>query len=235
MRVTARELAIATVLSGAILIHSVPLRAQEAVSLPAEDGGVVSADLYGSGPRGVVLAPGGRFDKGSWKEQAIALTDAGFRVLAIDFRSAVLSRAGTATECLYDPVCLARDVLAAVRYLRRTGAQSVAVVGGSLGGGGAAQASVEAAPGEIDRIVLLAHLPIAAPERMQGRKLFITSRNDLGSGDIPRLPGIQDQYAKAPEPKELVILEGAAHAQYIFATPQGDRLMREILRFLSQP
>jgi hypothetical protein len=32
-----------------------------------------------------------------------------------------------------------------------------------------------------------------------------------------------------------VILDGAAHAQYIFGTDQGDRLMQEILRFLSAP
>ena len=40
---------------------------------------------------------------------------------------------------------------------------------------------------------------------------------------------------KASEPKELVILEGSAHAQFIFTTDQGERLMREILRFLSAP
>jgi hypothetical protein len=68
---------------------------------------------------------------------------------------------------------------------------------------------------------------------MKGRKLFIVSRGDLGSGDIPRLAGIRDQYEKAPGPKELIVLEGSAHAQFIFATPEGDRLMREILRFLT--
>jgi hypothetical protein len=36
-------------------------------------------------------------------------------------------------------------------------------------------------------------------------------------------------------PKELIILDGSAHAQFLFATDQGARLMREILRFLSQP
>lgn len=35
-------------------------------------------------------------------------------------------------------------------------------------------------------------------------------------------------------PKKLVILEGSAHAQFVFETAQGERLMREILRFLSQ-
>jgi pimeloyl-ACP methyl ester carboxylesterase len=182
-----------------------------------------------------VLAHGGRFDRRSWREQALVLARRGFRVLAIDFRAAVQSRAGSDPACLYDPACLSVDVLAAVRYLRRSGVQSVAVIGGSLGGGAAAQASVDAAPGEIDRLVLLAHSAIEHPERMKGRKLFIVSRDDLGSGNVPRLAGIKDQYEKAPEPKQLVVLEGSAHAQFIFSTQQGERLMAEIIRFLSQP
>jgi len=78
-------------------------------------------------------------------------------------------------------------------------------------------------------------MPIETPERIKGRTLFIVSRGDTGSGGIPQLVGIRDQYERAPDPKELVILEGAAHAQFIFETPEGDRLMREILRFLSAP
>jgi len=39
----------------------------------------------------------------------------------------------------------------------------------------------------------------------------------------------------APDPKELLILEGSAHAQFIFQTDQGERLMNEILKFLSAP
>ena len=209
-----------------------PALAQEAISIPAPGGATIAADSYGSGPRAVVLAHGGRFDKSSWKDQARALVAAGFRVVAIDFRAAVKAREGNETDCLYDPACLAIDVLAAVRYLRQSGAKSVFVVGASLGGGATAQASVDAEPGEIDRIVLLAHMAIDHPEHMKGRKLFITARNDLGSGDVPRLPGIQDQYAKAPNPKELVILEGSAHAQFIFQEPEGARLLAEILRFL---
>ena len=36
---------------------------------------------------------------------------------------------------------------------------------------------------------------------MRGRKLFIIARGDIGSGDIPRLPKVKEQFAKAPEPK----------------------------------
>jgi hypothetical protein len=141
--------------------------AQSPASIRAADGGVISADLYGSGDRGVVLAHGGRFDRTSWLEQARAPGQAG--------------------------------------------------------------------PGTIDRVVLLAHMPIAAPEKLQGRKLFIVARDDLGSGDVPRLPAIRAQYEKAAPPKELIVLDGSAHAQFIFQTEQRERLMREILRFLTQP
>jgi pimeloyl-ACP methyl ester carboxylesterase len=64
--------------------------------------------------------------------------------------------------------------------------------------------------------------------------MFIVARDDA-SEDGPRLPRILAQYEKAPEPKELIILDGSAHAQFLFQTDQGERVMREILRFLSQP
>lgn len=205
------------------------------VTIPTPEGGTVAADVYGSGHRAVVLAHGGRFDRTSWKPQAAALAAEGFRVLAIDFRASVASRKGEETPCLYDASCLAKDVLAAVRYLRLDGAKQVSIVGGSLGGGAAAQAAIEARSGEIDRIVLLAHMLIDAPERMKGRKLFITARNDLSGSGKPRLDGIRTQFERAPEPKRLVILEGTAHAQFIFDTDQGPRLLDEILRFLREP
>lgn len=230
----------ATTLVLALAAASLAAASPREVSFPTSDGGVVYADLYSGGRAerdslpmtdcGVVLAPGARFDKGSWTKQAPALVGAGFRVLAIDFRGRGRSRGGTAGES-----GLRFDVLAAVRYLRQAGAKTVAVVGGSMGGGAAAEASIEAAPGEIDRLVLLAHASVEHPERMKGRKLFITARDDPRADGTPRLVAIRQQYESAPPPKELVVLDGSAHAQFLFETDQGDRLMREILRFLSAP
>jgi hypothetical protein len=57
--------------------------AQENVSFPTQDGGLIYADVYGKGDRGVVLAHGGRFNKESWEKQARVLAAAGFRVLAL--------------------------------------------------------------------------------------------------------------------------------------------------------
>ncbi len=202
------------------------------VSFPTEDGGVVHANLFGAGDHGVVLAHGGRFNKESWAAQAPVLAKAGFRVLAIDFRGRGQSTGGSQENSSHD---VHFDVLAAVRYLRDNSATTVSVVGASFGGGAAAQAATEAEEGEIDRLVLLAASSIAEPESMQGRKLFITTREDFRGEGALRLPEIRDQYDRAPGPKQLVILEGSAHAQFIFDTDQGELLMQEILRFLSEP
>jgi len=209
------------------------LQVQEHVSFATQDGGLIHADLYGEGDRAVVLAHGGRFDKESWEPQARVWAAAGFRVLAIDFRGYGESRGPGQADPLSAPLHL--DVLAAVRYSRTVGAKTVSVVGGSMGGRAAADASIEAEPGEVDRVVLLAATGGGPPERIKGRKLFITARDDATASGVPRLIAIREQFEKAPEPKELVILEGSAHAQFIFQTDQADRLMREILRFLSAP
>ena len=59
------------------------------------------------------------------------------------------------------------------------------------------------------------------------------TRNDANDAGL-RLPRIRKQYEATPGPKELVILEGSAHAQFVFKTDEGPRLMREILRFLTE-
>jgi pimeloyl-ACP methyl ester carboxylesterase len=205
--------------------------AQQDVSFSTQDGGVVHADLYGTGDRGLVLAHGGRFNKESWKEQMPAFLNAGFRVLAIDFRGRGQSR-GPQSKSGEEGA--EYDVLAAVRYLRKTGAKTASIVGASFGGEAAADASIDAEPAEIDRLVLLAAWTDRPPEKIKGRKLFIVARDDAND-EGPRLPKIRANYEKASGPKELLILDGSAHAQFLFATDQRDRLLREILRFLSQP
>jgi len=204
--------------------------AQQHVSFPTQDGGDVHADLYGKGERTVLLAHGGRFTKESWKDQVPAFLNAGFRVLAIDFRGHGQSRGPQSKSCEDGAEYY---VLAAVRYLHKTGAKTVSIVGASFGGEAAADASIEAEPGEIHRLVLLAAWTDRPAEKIKGRKLFIVARDDAND-EGPRLPNIRANYEKAVGPKELIILDGSAHAQFLFATDQKERLLREILRFLSQ-
>jgi pimeloyl-ACP methyl ester carboxylesterase len=206
--------------------------AQQTLSFPSQDGGRVCADLYGTGTRAVVLAHGGRFSKESWRDQAGILASAGFEVLAIDFRGFGCSTGPGQAD--FDHAPFENDVLAAVRYLKAHGVRTVSVVGGSFGGGAAGDASIKSAPGEIDRIVLLGAAPNLPAEKLKSRALFIVARDDSDGAGL-RLPGIRAQYDKAPQPKELIVLEGSAHAQFLFQTEQSDRVMHEILRFLSMP
>jgi pimeloyl-ACP methyl ester carboxylesterase len=192
------------------------------VSFPTADGGEVDADLYGQGTRGVVFAHGAIFNKQSWAPLAKRVAALGYRALAIDFRGYGKSRGGS------DPYGLDQDVLAAVRWLHKQGVKSVSVVGGSMGGGAAARAATEASQGEIDKLILLSPVPIEHPERLKANSIFfIASRGENLASDI------REQFGRAPEPKQLVMLDGSAHAQNIFATPQAEHLTETILQFLT--
>ena len=104
-----------------------------------------------------------------------------------------------------------------------------------MGGDGVSGALVHGKPGEIDRAVLIASEPDFPPEKLTGPKLNIVCRDDSRGDNDHRLPGIREKYARMPEPKDLVILPCAAHAQFIFQTDQGPRLMQNIFQFLSNP
>lgn len=138
--------------------------------------------------------------------------------LAIDFRGYGKSKSGNkGSKARYE------DILAAIRFLRKKGARRVSVLGGSMGGGAAALASIQCEEGEIDCLVLLSPVPVRAPGLIKGDKLFIASEEE-------RLrPRIEDQYEKAQEPEKLVTLKGKAHAQHIFETEQSGILTKIIL------
>ena len=198
------------------------------VSFPTDDGGTVYAHEYGKGDRAVLLAHGGRFNKESWAPQAKVLEDAGFRVLAIDFRGYGQSRGPGQQDIFSAP--LYKDVLAGVRYLREHGATTVSIVCGSLGCA-AGIAAIEA-PDEIQRLVTLGTAPDGAVERLRVPTLIIIARDDANA-DGPRLPRVRQAYDKMTGPKELIVLDGSAHAQFLFTSDQNDRVIKEILRFLS--
>jgi pimeloyl-ACP methyl ester carboxylesterase len=200
-----------------------------AITFPTSDGWTIHADSYGGGDRAVILIHGGRFTKESWRKQIPDLLGAGFRVLAIDMRGFGASKEGP--PALNTGFGSPLDALAAVRFLRTHGVKSVSIIGGSMGADAAAGASVASRPGEIDRVVLLAGSADEPAGQIKGQKLFIVARNDANAAG-PRLPRIQKQYDAANQPKELLVFEGDAHAQFLFETDQGPRLMREVLRFL---
>ena len=190
------------------------------VSFATEDGGKIFAHHYGKSPHAVVLAHGVVFNKESWSPQAQRLAAEGFEVLAIDFRGYGDSAAGSKGGALQ------LDVLGAIRYLQAQGAEKISVIGGSMGGGAAATAATLAKPGEIDKLVLLAAGSVSNPEKLTGDVLFIVSEGDGVSA------AAKEHYKRAPEPKELVLLPGSAHAQHIFKTDQADALIGRIISHL---
>jgi predicted alpha/beta superfamily hydrolase/dienelactone hydrolase len=206
--------------------------AQTEVSFAASDGWILRSHSYGESTPSVVFVHGGRFTKESWESQARLFTNAGFRVLAIDLRGFGASTNGPAA--LRADFGSPLDVLAAVRYLRKSGATNVSVIGGSMGGANAGEAAALAEPGEIDALVFLGSEGGGQPERMKGRKLFISTRDDIRGDGQPRLPAMRGNYEKTPEPKEAIILDGSAHAQFIFGTEHRDRVVGEILRFVAK-
>lgn len=212
-----------------------PIAAQSAVLIPVADstGGKaaqIQGDLYGRGRRAVLLVHGGQFNKDSWKEQAPVLARAGLLVLAINFRGDTFNANGRPSANGSDEDN-ATDVLAAAAYLRGIGARTIAAVGASLGGDAVGDAEARSEGGVFDRMIFLGSEGGDAPAKVRGRKLYIVARGDT-SGDGLRLPGITKHYERAPEPKQLIVLDGTAHAQFLFATEEGPELMRDILKFL---
>src|SRR5260370_27049643 len=100
------------VLAAAFLVNAAP--AQRTIAFPTSDGGVVFADLYGHGEKGLVLAHGGELNKESWGPQARQFEAAGYFVLAFDFRGYGSSHGPGQADLYTAP--LHEDVLAAVRY-----------------------------------------------------------------------------------------------------------------------
>ncbi len=213
-----------------------PVSGQRHVSIPALDQASgqtaqIQGDLYGSGSRAVLLAHGGRFNKDSWRKQAPIIVGAGFLVLAINYRGDRFNPDGS-PSALGSDAENAADVLAAAAYLHRIGATSISAIGGSLGGDAIGDAELQSQDGVFDRMVFLASEGGDAPEKLRGRKLFIVAREDRSGAGL-RLPGITRHFEKAQEPKQLIVLKGSAHAQFLFDTEEGPQLMSEILKFLS--
>jgi dienelactone hydrolase len=205
--------------------------AQRTVTFPLVNRAAqVQGDLYGSGTSGLILAHGGRFDEKSWKPQAEEFARKGFVVLAVRFRGDTMNPDGSPSAEGSD-ADNAADVLAAAAYLRKMGAKTVSAIGGSLGGDAVGDADTMGRPGTFDRMVFLGSEGGEHPEKLSGRKLYLVARDDR-SGYGLRLPGIEAHYEQAPEPKKLVIVDGSAHAQYLFGTDEGPKVMREIEEFL---
>ncbi len=186
------------------------------------DNGEVYADFYpADGNKAVILAHGAIFNRNSWDGLIAALLKHHIAVMAIDFR-------GYGESHAQDLSNKAEDILAAARFLRREKKQqNIYLLGASMGGAAAARADIQAQPEMFQKLVLLSPAPFQSPGQLKGPVLFIASQNEGMKNAIVAL------YRQAPEPKQLVLLPGAAHAQHILKTAQKTSLIQKIVAFLA--
>jgi pimeloyl-ACP methyl ester carboxylesterase len=157
----------------------------------------------------VVLAHGAAYDAASWRAQAERLAGSGVTALAVEDTSA-------------------QSVAAAAGYLKEErGVRDVTLIGASAGTAGVLGAAEEDTR-LVDGVILL-----SGTGEVSGLgeypKLFVASEGEGLAGEVRRMadgaPGSRN---------EVLILPGDAHAQAIFETDQGERLMRVILERLKE-
>ena len=171
--------------------------------------GNTEALVWGEGNYGVVMSHGAAYDAASWRPQAERIAENNIVALAVE---------DTSTE----------NLAAAARYLtEERGVSEVAFIGASAG----ASAVLDLARENGDLVHQMILLSGTGDTAGLGAypKLFVASENE-GLADT-----VRQMTQEAPgENNEALILHGDAHAQAIFDSDQGDRLMQAMLDRLQQ-
>lgn len=173
---------------------------EKPVVIRAADGVRLAAATAGTGRRGVVLIPElGRAVMCGWWDYGAHLSRSGYRVLMFDHRCTGASAcpAGTGSQDLM------ADIRGAVVWLRRAGAVTVVLVGGSQG---ASEAVIAAArpPAGVTGIVALSADELTMP--LARRPYPMTA---LAAAPRLRLPAlfavaVGDQYVSVADTRRLV-------------------------------
>ena len=198
----------------------------------APDGIVLAGAVYGSGPRGVVLAPESGGSHCGWLPFIKHLVGAGYHVLAYDLRGRGES---LALDPKAWPIHYERDVVGAVRKLRALGARTVVVVGASLGG-----ASVLAAGPKLTQIAAgimdfsgepdLANAAASLPN-ITLPLLVIGSRTDVYA-DAQTSRRVMATVAS--KDKQLLLLPGGGHGwDLVQNDPNAAHARTVVLRWLA--
>jgi pimeloyl-ACP methyl ester carboxylesterase len=171
--------------------------------------GDTDAIVWGEGDLGAVLSHGAAYDAASWEPQGRTLGENGVVALAVEDTSPGSLRF-------------------AIDYLEEEyDIESVTLIGASAGAGPVLRIAEED-PEETSQIILLSGTGDVSGLG-EYPKLFVASEGEEISERVRRMvdeaPGDQN---------EALILPGDAHAQAIFQTEEGERLMRIILERLEE-
>jgi pimeloyl-ACP methyl ester carboxylesterase len=162
------------------------------------------AIVWGEGDRDVVLAHGASYDAASWEPQGRRLGENGIATVAVEDITP-------------------GSVRFAIDYLKKErGVESVALIGASAGADPVLRVAAES-PEEVSQIILLSGTGVVSGLG-EYPKLFVASEGEEISDRVRQMA------SEAPgDQNETLILAGDAHAQAIFQTEEGERLMQVIL------
>lgn len=192
------------------------------VRFDTSDGLTLTGRLFGRSKVGVTLAHMFPADSTSWYPAARRFARAGYMALAFNFRGYATSQGDK--EIGKTP----RDIEAAMRFLKRSGARDVAFAGASMGG----TASLVAA----EQLATLAVVSISAPLRFMGLDapaiagrvqrpvLLMAARSDG-----PAFAAAEELERALPNP-ETKLYDGDAHGTNLLA--DRPEAIDEIIAFL---
>lgn len=177
--------------------------AERSVTFATSDGLTLTGRLFGSGHVGVVLAHMLPSDATSWYSAARKIADAGYFVLAFNFRGYDGSQGTKSTAGASKDLKAARDMLVG------RGAQGVVLVGASTGGTAAI-----AAAGTIDPLAIVAISPplrfagldaVVVAGRVQRPVLLMAARDDQ-----PAMTSLETLSRALPN-ADTKVFDGSAH------------------------
>jgi len=213
----------------------------ERVHFRATDGVRLDGRLYGRGRAGVALVHMGRGGDSQldWQQFARLLAAKGYLVLTYNRRGICARTAGGCSGGVDDYASSWRDVVGAFRFLERKHVARTVVIGASIG---AMSSLYAASEGLIEPAGLVEFGGInhasgydfdrAQIRRIGGRKLFLSSREDIyGGGRAAR-----EWYAWASPPKSLELLPGSVHGTDLLRpdNAQHKRVEKLLLDFVEQ-
>ena len=162
--------------------------------------------------RAVIFAPGAMFSKESWYFLAERFQELGISSVALDSGSTP-------------------DLLNAIAYLKKAGAEKIAIVGASAGGAGVLFTLQEQKidPG-VDTVILLAPAGGKPLTKKNIRKLFIVAEDDMISSSAE----VYNLYDASADPKVYHELKGSDHAQRLFDSDLKEAVVQLIVDFIVQ-
>jgi pimeloyl-ACP methyl ester carboxylesterase len=195
----------------------------------AADGTRLIGHRFGGGKTAVVLAHQYGGDVCEWAPYARRLASLGYTAIAFDFRGFGISQRRTG-EALsrYD-----RDVVAAARLARATGAARVILVGASIGANAVVVAGAEAKP-PVDGVVSLSAPAtfrldaVSAAQHLTVPVLYVAGTID--EGGIYRQDARTLYTATATKDKAITLVPTAEHGVQLVGHPGSARTQVE--RFL---